>query len=60
MEWAKFIVRLLEGIANVTNRKKKRSYADDSGNTISNGGSVQHSEQSFSDLADKPKRDRSE
>ncbi|MFM2589451.1 hypothetical protein [Vibrio sp. TBV020] len=58
--WLVFVRRMLEGILDACNREKKRSYADDSADAISNGGSVQHSEQSFSDLANKSKRDQTE
>lgn len=57
VEWLKFLQRILEAIANVLNRNKKDEYADNSADTIANGGSVQHSDQTFSDLADKSKRD---
>ena len=51
------IVRVLKGVLNAINRKNKKDAANDPANTVANGGRVQQSNQSFSDLADKPERD---
>ena len=51
------IVRVLKGVLNAINRKNKKDAANDPANAVANGGSVQQSDKSFSELADKPKRD---
>lgn len=51
------IARILKGIMNAINRKNKKDAANDPANAVANGGSVQQSDKSFSELADKPKRD---
>ena len=60
MKWLNALSRLIDGALNAYNRKKKSDAANDSANTIANGGSVRESEQSFTDLAGKSKRDPSE
>ena len=52
------LTRILKGILNAINRKNKKDAANDPASTIANGDSgVQQSNKSFSDLADKSKRD---
>jgi hypothetical protein len=60
VKWLNTLSRIIDGALNAYNRKKKRDAANDAANTIANGGSVRESEQSFSDLASKSKRDQSE
>ena len=47
------IVRVLKGVLNAINRENKKDAANDPANTVANGGRVQQSSKSFSDLADK-------
>lgn len=54
------ILRILEGIANAINRKKKRDAADNPATTISNGGRVRKSSKTYSDLADESERNGAE
>ncbi|BAC96875.1 hypothetical protein [Vibrio vulnificus YJ016] len=51
------IARFANAIMDAINRKRKQDASDAPGEHIANGGRVQHSEKSFSDLADEPKRD---
>ncbi|MFL7022231.1 hypothetical protein [Vibrio cyclitrophicus] len=51
------LIRILKGVLNAINRKNKKDAANDPANTVANGGRVQQSSKSFSDLADKPERD---
>lgn len=50
------VTRILKGVLNAINRKNKKDAANDPANAVANGGSVQQSDKSFSELADKPKR----
>lgn len=51
------IARLTNAVMDAINRKRKQDATAAPGEHIANGGRVQHSEKSFSDLADEPKRD---
>ena len=56
----KLIIRLLEAILYAINRINKKRAAGNPADTIANGGRVQHSDESFSDLADRADSDRTE
>ena len=57
MRFIDFLIRILGAIADAFNRKKKKEYADNPSDAISNGGRVYKSDKSFTDLADKPNGD---
>lgn len=58
MRWLNTLSRALDGVMDAINRKKKKDAANDAANAIANGGGrVRKSEESFSDLAEKSKRD---
>ena len=52
--------RLLEALLNAINRANKKKAADSPASTIANGGRVQQSDKTFSDLAEQSERDRTE
>lgn len=63
MNYLALFVRILGGIANVLNMRKKKKYTEDPAGTIANDpdgvdGGVQQSDKSFSDLASEAERDR--
>lgn len=60
MKLAALIVRVINAILDAINRKKKSDAANDAANTIANGGGVRKSKQSYSDLAEQPRRNKSE
>lgn len=51
------ITRLIRWFINENNRNKEKQYTDDPANTISNGGRVQQSDKTFTELAEQAKRD---
>lgn len=60
IKFLEFIARLGNAILNAINKHKAKSAADNPADTIANGGGVQQSEKSFSDLAKQSKRDSAE
>jgi len=58
MDWLTALARIANGVMDALNRSKKKKYADNSDGTIANGGRVQHSSKTFSDLADEPERNK--
>jgi len=52
------LTRILKGVLDAINRKNKKDAANDPANAVANGGSVQQSDKSFSDLAEQSKRDQ--
>ncbi|EJL6304704.1 MULTISPECIES: hypothetical protein [Vibrio] len=51
------LARFFNAIMDSINRSRKAAATNSPSEHIANGGSVQHSATSFSDLADEPKRD---
>jgi hypothetical protein len=60
VNYVSFLIRLLEVLANVFNRSKKKKYAEDPAGTIANDpdGRVRESDKTFSDLANETERDK--
>lgn len=54
------IVRILTGVLDALNLKRKKDATDDVATTLSNGGTVLQSNLSFSDLASKNGCDKAE
>lgn len=54
-----FIVRLGNGVMNAINRKRKKDAINAAAESIANGDRVQHSDQTFTDISTRPKRDKS-
>jgi hypothetical protein len=54
------IVRLGNAIIKAINKRKIKEASDNPADTIANGGRVQHSKQSFADLAAKSQSDKAE
>lgn len=52
--------RLGNAILNAVNKAKRKDAIDDPAGNISNGGRVRESDESFSDLASKPRSDKTE
>lgn len=49
--------RLINATMDAINRKRSKDAANNPADTIANGGRVQSSSKSYTDLASKPKRD---
>ena len=60
MKWLDTLTRVLDGVMDAVNRKRKKDAANDAAGTIANGERVLKSKKSFSDLADESKRDPAE
>ncbi|WP_277207082.1 hypothetical protein [Vibrio misgurnus] len=51
------LARLLNALLDAINRSRKVAAGDAPSEHIANGGRVQHSDKTFADLANPPKRD---
>ena len=54
------IARLTNALLNGINRKRQKEYTDNVADTLSNGGNVVHSKQTFAELSKQTERNKAE